>query len=110
MDIVSQHVLGDASPRRRLYWYEHLPHVRLLPCEHHGDLPGECEQRALDGNTTGRNALAAGSPLFATQMYSNLGVHWATSLLGFLAIAMTPFPVVFFLYGKKIRGLSKSAY
>lgn len=65
---------------------------------------------ALAANTIARSALAAGFPLFATQMYSNLGVDWATTLLGFLAIAMTPFPVVFYLYGKKIRSWSKFAY
>ncbi|KAF2159018.1 hypothetical protein M409DRAFT_30553 [Zasmidium cellare ATCC 36951] len=65
---------------------------------------------ALAANTIARSALAAGFPLFATQMYTNLGVPWATSLLGFLAIALTPFPILFYLYGKKIRSWSKFAY
>lgn len=65
---------------------------------------------ALAANTIVRSALATGFPLFATQMYTKLGVVWATSLLGSLAIAMTPFPVVFLLYGKKIRSWSKFAY
>jgi len=40
-------------------------------------------------------------------MYVNLGVPWASSLLGFLTLAMFPVPVLFFIYGKKIRALSK---
>lgn len=65
---------------------------------------------ALAANTLARSLVAAGFPLFGTQMYGNLGVPWATSLLGFLAVALTPFPMIFYIYGKKIRGWSKYAY
>jgi MFS transporter, DHA1 family, multidrug resistance protein len=40
-------------------------------------------------------------------MYNRLGVAWATSLLAFLTLAMAPVPVLFYLYGKKIRELSR---
>ena len=33
----------------------------------------------------------------------NLGVRWATALLGFIAAAMLPLPFVLFFYGKKLR-------
>ena len=62
---------------------------------------------AIAANTLIRSFAGAGFPLFATGMYHNLGVDWATSLLGFLTIAMIPVPVLFFMFGKKIRGLSK---
>ena len=65
---------------------------------------------ALAGNAFVRAALACAFPLIATPMYSRLGVQWATSLLGFLCIALAPFPVVFYLYGKKIRAWSKYAF
>ena len=39
-----------------------------------------------------RSAFGAGFPLFATGMYKNLGVDWASSLLGFLSIAFIPIP------------------
>ena len=42
-------------------------------------------------------------PLFTFQMYEALGVDWATSLLGFVAIAMMPIPWIFFKYGPQIR-------
>ncbi|KAJ5588337.1 efflux pump antibiotic resistance protein [Penicillium hordei] len=32
------------------------------------------------------------SPLFGTQMYDGLGTQWAPCLLGFLTLAMLPFP------------------
>lgn len=62
---------------------------------------------AIAANTLMRSLVAAGFPLFAVQMYHNLGVAWATSLLGFLTVAMIPVPILFFIYGKKIRALSK---
>ena len=62
---------------------------------------------AIAANTLVRSLAGAGFPLFATPMFNNLGVAWATSLLGFLTLAMVPVPVLFFIYGKKIRSLSK---
>ena len=62
---------------------------------------------AIAANTLVRSLAGAGFPLFATPMFLNLGVPWATSLLGFLTLAMVPVPVLFFVYGKKIRSLSK---
>lgn len=42
-------------------------------------------------------------------MYEKLGYHWASSLLAFLTLAMTPFPYIFFRRGKKIRSKSRFA-
>lgn len=62
---------------------------------------------ALAGNTFVRSLFGGGFPMFAAGMYHNLGVGWATSLLGFIAVAFLPCPLLFFIYGKKIRGWSK---
>ena len=62
---------------------------------------------AIAANTFVRSFAGAGFPLFADPMFHNLGVPWATSLLGFLCVAMVPVPVLFLIYGKKIRQLSK---
>lgn len=64
---------------------------------------------AISANTIVRSFFAAGFPLFAMQMYHNLGVPWATSTLAFFAIAFIPVPIVFFLFGHKIRTWSRSA-
>lgn len=36
-------------------------------------------------------------------MYARLGPHWAGTLLGLIQIAIIPIPVVFYMYGAKIR-------
>lgn len=64
---------------------------------------------AMASNSMVRALFGAGFPLFASQMYSKLGVPWATSLLAFLAVTMIPIPVLFFVYGAKIRSWSKNA-
>jgi hypothetical protein len=40
---------------------------------------------------------------------TELGYQWATSVLAFLALAMVPFPYIFFKYGKRLRGHSRFA-
>ncbi len=64
---------------------------------------------AIAANSILRSLAGAGFPLFATQMYNKLGVNWASSLLGFLTAAMIPVPILFYIYGKKIRAMSKFA-
>ena len=62
---------------------------------------------AIAANTLVRSIAGGGFPLFASAMYHNLGVPWATSLLGFLTVAFLPVPILFYVYGKKIRQMSK---
>ncbi|KAH8930758.1 MFS general substrate transporter [Atractiella rhizophila] len=64
---------------------------------------------ALAASTVVRSIAGAGFPLFATQMYDALNVHWATSLLAFVALAGAPIPLVLFKFGPKIRKMSKNA-
>lgn len=40
-------------------------------------------------------------------MYERLGIDWASSLLGFIALALMPVPWVFFKYGPKLRAKSQ---
>ena len=47
--------------------------------------------------------------LFATAMFNNLGVDWAGSLLGFLAVAFLPIPFLFYIYGERLRKHSSYA-
>jgi hypothetical protein len=82
---------------------------------------------ALAGSTVVRSTFGAGFPLFgelqsghlshrhkllltpttANQMYASLGTQWASSLLGFIALAMTPVPLVLIKYGPTLRARSK---
>lgn len=65
---------------------------------------------ALAATACARALMAAGFPLFATYMYERLGVAWATSLLGFICIAMIPFPILFYIYGEKLRARGKYTF
>ncbi|KNG89065.1 MFS transporter [Aspergillus nomiae NRRL 13137] len=47
---------------------------------------------ALAANSFTRSTFAGAFPLFGTQMYNKLGLHWASCLLAFLTLAMVPFP------------------
>jgi multidrug resistance protein len=56
-----------------------------------------------------RSLFGAAFPLFTKQMYDNLGIHWASSVPGFLALACLPFPLLFYKYGAAIRTRCKYA-
>ncbi|KAK4623692.1 Citrinin biosynthesis cluster MFS transporter mrr1 [Fulvia fulva] len=62
---------------------------------------------AIAANTFFRSWVGAAFPLFSTQMFINLGVPWAMSLLAFLCIALFPAPILFYIYGEKIRKMSR---
>ncbi|KXL44167.1 hypothetical protein M433DRAFT_68591 [Acidomyces richmondensis BFW] len=62
---------------------------------------------ALAANGLARYTMAAGFPLFTIQMYSSLGIDWATSLLGFVSVLFLPIPFIFFKYGPQIRRKSR---
>ncbi|GKT58313.1 major facilitator superfamily transporter [Colletotrichum tofieldiae] len=48
-------------------------------------------------------------PLAASSMYANLGVHWAPSVLGFIALAMGTIPFIFIKFGDRLARSSKTA-
>jgi hypothetical protein len=50
-----------------------------------------------------RSLFGAAFPLFTTYMYADLGIHWASSIPAFLALACVPFPFLFYKYGSAIR-------
>ncbi|GIK00466.1 hypothetical protein Aspvir_004491 [Aspergillus viridinutans] len=56
-----------------------------------------------------RSIFAAAFPLFVKYMYSSLGIHWASSIPAFLALACVPFPFLFYKYGPVIRRRCKFA-
>lgn len=63
---------------------------------------------AIAGNTFMRSLAGAGFPLFARQMFEGMGIQWASTLLGCIAVVLAPIPFVFYIYGGKIR--ARSAY
>lgn len=63
----------------------------------------------LAANAVLRSLLGAAFPLFTTDMYHNLGIHWASTIPAFLSLACVPFPFLFYKYGAKIRSKCKFA-
>ncbi|KAK7446223.1 hypothetical protein CaCOL14_006611 [Colletotrichum acutatum] len=57
----------------------------------------------LAANSVMRSLFGAAFPLFTTQMYENLGIHWASSIPAFLALACLPVPFLFYKFGPAIR-------
>ncbi|KAI9370814.1 major facilitator superfamily domain-containing protein [Aspergillus egyptiacus] len=57
----------------------------------------------LAANSVLRSIFGAVFPLFTTYMYNDLGIHWASSIPAFLALACVPFPFLFYKYGHPIR-------
>ncbi len=57
----------------------------------------------MAANSILRSAFGAIFPLFTIYMYDNLGVHWASAVPGFIALACFPFPIFFYKYGAVIR-------
>lgn len=63
----------------------------------------------LAANSVLRSCFGAAFPLFTTYMYKDLGIHWASTIPAFLALACVPFPFLFYKYGHKIRVKCKFA-
>ena len=64
---------------------------------------------AIAANTFLRSLAGAGFPLFSQYMFKALGVNWAGTLLGCVALLLVPIPVAFLVYGHRIRERSAFA-
>lgn len=64
---------------------------------------------AIAANTFMRSIFGGIFPLFATQMFNGMGIQWASTLIGCVAVVLAPMPVFFYLYGKRLRAKSKFA-
>jgi hypothetical protein len=67
------------------------------------DLYKEQAASVMAAATCTRSIFGAALPFAAQKMYAALGVHWATSLLGFLALLLSTVPFCFWLYGARLR-------
>lgn len=64
---------------------------------------------AIAANTFLRSICGATFPLFAVYMFNGMGIEWASTLLGCVAAGLVPIPIVFYLYGGRIRKRSRFA-
>lgn len=65
---------------------------------------------AMAANNMLRYVVSCVFPLFTIQMYNNLGIDWASSLFGFICIAMIPIPWLFERFGPKMRSISQFGF
>ena len=56
---------------------------------------------------TDQSDRSAALPLVAGPLFHNLGVDWACTLLGCVAILLGGIPIIFLKFGAKLRGMSK---
>jgi MFS family permease len=61
----------------------------------------------LAANSLLRSLFGFAFPLFTTYMYQNLGIHWASCVPAFLALACVPFPFILYKKGLAIRKYCK---
>ncbi|CAJ0546706.1 Ff.00g013330.m01.CDS01 [Fusarium sp. VM40] len=61
---------------------------------------------AIGATVLGENLGVAFLPLASSSMYTNLGFHWASSLLGFISLVLAAAPIAVFIWGKEIRARS----
>ncbi|PFH45654.1 hypothetical protein AMATHDRAFT_71263 [Amanita thiersii Skay4041] len=64
---------------------------------------------AFAANTMVRSAAAAAFPLFTVQLFTNLHVNWASTLIGLIGLLFAPCPFLFYIYGPRIRENSRFA-
>ncbi|KAJ5599857.1 hypothetical protein N7450_000924 [Penicillium hetheringtonii] len=62
---------------------------------------------AMAANTVFRSLAGCLLPLAGPKMYEKLGLGWGNSLLGFIALALCPLPIVFYVFGERIRTSKK---
>jgi DHA1 family multidrug resistance protein-like MFS transporter len=74
-----------------------------------GDTYPKYVASAYAGNDLVRSTFGAAFPLFATAMYTKLGIAWGSSLLGLLSVVFIPIPFALYFYGERVRHASKMA-
>jgi MFS family permease len=67
------------------------------------DIFEEYAASAVGANAVLRGTVGALLPLSGLNLYSALGWGWGNSLLGFIALVFAPVPLIFGMYGARIR-------
>ncbi|KAH9034279.1 hypothetical protein EDB84DRAFT_1237593, partial [Lactarius hengduanensis] len=67
------------------------------------DIYQTCSASAIAGQTIIRSLTGAVFPLFTTQMFVNVGINWASTLLGAIAVLLVPMSFLFYKYCSHIR-------
>jgi MFS transporter, DHA1 family, multidrug resistance protein len=86
-----------------------LTSIYVSSYEYITDSYGEHSAIALGSITMSRYLIAGGMVMAARPMYEGIGVHWTMTLLGCVALLLTPAPILFWKYGPQLRRRSPYA-
>ncbi|RKK91482.1 putative efflux pump kojT [Fusarium oxysporum] len=86
-----------------------LTSIYVSSYEYVTDSYGEHSAIALGSITMSRYLIAGGMVMAARPMYEGIGVHWTMTLLGCIAMLLTPAPILFWKYGPQLRRRSPYA-
>jgi multidrug resistance protein len=65
---------------------------------------------AIAANTVLRSLVGGLLPLAGLSMYDRLGLGWGNSLIAFVALGLTPIPLVFYIWGERLRARTKVTF
>jgi hypothetical protein len=65
---------------------------------------------AVAANTVLRSLVGGLLPLAGLSMYDALGLGWGNSLIAFIALALTPIPLIFYIYGERLRNRGRKTF
>lgn len=65
---------------------------------------------AVAANTVLRSLVGGLLPLAGLSMYDALGLGWGNSLIAFIALALTPIPFVFYIWGERLRNRGRQDF
>jgi len=66
----------------------------------------EAAASALGANNLLRYISSTFLPLAGPKMYEAMNLGWGNTLLGFLALAFVPAPILFYKYGERLRAMA----
>jgi hypothetical protein len=58
---------------------------------------------AIAAGTVFRSLIGGLVPLIAPGLFEQLGYGWGISVFGFVSLALAPAPILFYVYGERIR-------
>lgn len=58
---------------------------------------------AIAAGAVSRSLIGGVIPLFAPGLFEQLGYGWGISVFGFVSLALSPSPVLFYLFGERLR-------
>ncbi|KAJ7744058.1 major facilitator superfamily domain-containing protein [Mycena maculata] len=92
------------------YWWTRTSFPRIHSfgdhLSHSHSVAKNVQRLCLRGQQLLSHAVA---PLFTVQMFGQLGINYATTLLGGIGLLLTPMPFLFYKYGSRIPESSKFA-